>query len=165
MEPVLRKPYWAPVRWLIIIAIIRSVLIAFAVWSTYMIRQQYPKVRFHNSFTPDILLVLIILAEAYAYMIFRNYLYKKQWAVVHVWLTGIAAAILPILVMLLAIVFPFTNASRYNYRLLPLIEPIRWVLVTALLVTGNVFFVLNLRKSWSKGLQREQDDIDAIGTR
>ncbi|MDE3249684.1 MAG: hypothetical protein KGO82_13560 [Bacteroidota bacterium] len=164
MEPVLRKPYWAPARWMLIIAFIRSVLIGISMWSSYIVQQRYPKVKFHNSFTPDILLVLIILVEAYAYVIFRNYLYKKQWAIIHVWLTGIAAAILPLLLMIFAMTLPLTVVSPPAYRLLRWIGPARWFLVTALLVTGNVFFALNLRKSWSKGLQREQDDIDAIGS-
>lgn len=164
MEPILQRTYRGPFRWMLFIALARTSLIILGAWAIYYLRSHYQRTQLEYAFTEDILLVVFVLAQAWVYYFFRESVYKRQWAKLHVWLTATAVVMVPVLAVVLSIIVPWISPAEYMFRIMPLVFTIRRVLIIACLLIGNVFFVLNLRRSWTGNRQTQQDAIDAIGT-
>lgn len=163
MEPVLRKPYWAPAKWLVIIALIKGIMTGLVAASIYQLKKRYPQLHADYQLFGDIFLVLFVLAEAYACYVFRYIFFSRRRAMLHVWLTGAAIVIVPLILSLVNIAFRFSIPDNKFVVFIIALNRIRIVSVAVLLLLANFYFVVNLRRSWLERKRLLTDDIDAIG--
>lgn len=163
MAPALRKPYWAPAKWLVIIALVKGIMIGLVAASIYQIKKRYPQLHTDYQLFGDIFLALFVLAEAYACYVFRYICFSRRWAMLHVWLTGAAIVIVPLILSVVNIAFRFRIPDNKFMYFIIVLNRVRIGSAIVLLVLANAYFVTNLRRSWLERKHLLTDDIDSIG--
>jgi hypothetical protein len=93
------------------------------------------------------LLVAMLVAETFIYWRIRRKIYKRGWVLAHILLTLIPMVIIP----LMYVVLPLLADNFYSGNTLEILKTMTrgsFYVLWACLITGNVFFVATVRKSF-----------------
>ena len=110
------------------------------------------------SFSPDfyqavfvqfIVVILVLIAEAFIYYFFRKKIVNRLWAMLHISLLYVALILIPVILVFLGPVLTqiFTRADYNNSWRQVII--IKTILFWSALIVGHAFFILTIAKGHS----------------
>lgn len=106
----------------------------------------------------------MLLAEVIFYLKIRNRIAVRKFALLHVFLTGGAFIILPLLISFLILYYSHTEPPSTYYESIRMLSIVRLVVFWVLILAGHVFFVLLIIRSFfsSPDTDRSPDEPSGI---